>query len=156
MEKSLRIDDMDRKILRVFQASPELGVADLASAVGLSQTPCWRRLRRMEDAGIILGRANVLNAEALGFAVNVIANVRIGVHDADTLEAFDAAVREIPQIVECFSMSGESDYLLRVMVESIAEYERFLRKTLLQLPGVVSVNSSFTLSTVKITSNVPI
>lgn len=156
MSANLKIDEMDRKILRVFQASPELGIADLASAVGLSQTPCWRRLRRMEEAGIIRGRANVLNAEALGFAVNVIANVRIGVHDADTLDAFDAAVGKIPQIVECFSMSGESDYLLRVMVEDIAEYERFLRQTLLQLPGVVSINSSFTLSTVKITTNVPI
>lgn len=131
-------------------------MADLANEVGLSQTPCWRRLRRMDQQGLITGRANLLNAAALGFAVNVFANVRIKLHDEETLEAFEAAVRDHPEIVECFSMSGESDYILRVLARSIEDYERFLKKVLLHLPGVASINSSFALKPVKMTTAVPI
>jgi Lrp/AsnC family transcriptional regulator len=150
------MDDIDLRILRSYQARPELSMADLASEVGLSQTPCWRRLKRMEELGLIRGRANLLDAAALGFGVNVFANLRIKQHDEETLEAFEAAVRNHAEIVECFSMSGDSDYILRVLARSIEDYERFLKKVLLHLPGVASINSSFALKPVKMTTFIPV
>jgi Lrp/AsnC family transcriptional regulator len=150
------MDDIDLRILRTYQARPELSMADLAREVGLSQTPCWRRLRRMEEQGLVRGRANLLDGPALGFGVNVFANLRIQRHDEAILEAFEAAVRDHPEIVECFSMSGESDYILRVLARSIEDYERFLKKVLLHLPGVASINSSFALKRVKMTTAVPV
>jgi len=150
------MDEIDLRILRAYQAKPELSMVDLASEVGLSQTPCWRRLRRMEEQGLIRGRANLLDAAVLGFGVNVFANLRIKQHDEETLEAFEAAVRDHPEIVECFSMSGESDYILRVLARSIEDYERFLKKVLLHLPGVGAINSSFALKPVKMTTAVPV
>src|SRR5262245_4955793 len=150
------MDEIDLRILRTYQAQPELSMADLASAAGISQTPCWRRLKRMEQQGMIRGRANMLDPVALGFSVNVIANLRLKQHDEETLEAFESAVRDHPEVVECFSMSGESDYILRMLARSIEDYERFLKKVLLHLPGVASVNSSFALKPVKMTTQVPI
>lgn len=150
------IDEFDRKILRILQQVPAITMAELAEAVGLSQTPCWRRMKLLEAAGLIARRAVILDPKKLGFSVDVFAHVRIGRHDEDSLDAFEAQVREHPAIVECFSMSGESDYLMRILARSIEDYEHFLKKVLLHLPGVASVNSSFALKSVKLTTEVPI
>jgi len=150
------MDDTDRRILRMAQAYPDLPIADLAEKVGLSHTPCWRRLKKLEADGIIAGRAVLLDAKRLGLVVNVFAHARLKQHDEETLDALEQAVCLHPQIVECFSMSGTSDYVLRVVAESIEEYERFLKKTLLHLPGVSSINSSFALKTVKMTTVLPV
>lgn len=150
------MDDADLRILRVLQADPQLPVTAIAERAGLSHTPCWRRLKRMEADGVILGRAVLLDAKQLGLAVNVFAALRLKQHDEDTLEALEAAVCDHPQIVECFSMSGESDYTIRVIARSIEDYEHFLKKVLLHLPGVASVNSSFALKCVKMTTGLPI
>jgi Lrp/AsnC family transcriptional regulator len=150
------VDETDRKILRIIQAKPATTTAELAEEVGLSQTPCWRRVKQLEASGIIARRAVLLDARKLGFSVDVFAHVRIGVHDETKLEAFEKAVCGHAEIVECFSMSGESDYLMRVIARSIEDYERFLKKVLLHLPGVASVNSSFALKSVKVTTDVPI
>jgi Lrp/AsnC family transcriptional regulator len=150
------MDDTDRRILRVFQANPELPVAEIAERAGLSHTPCWRRLKKMEADGVIAGRAVLLDAKLLGLSVSVFAALRLKQHDEETLEALEAAVCDHPQIVECFSMSGESDYTIRVVAGSIEDYERFLKKVLLHLPGVASVNSSFALKCVKMTTVLPV
>ena len=131
-------------------------MAELAEEVGLSQTPCWRRLKQLEADGFIARRAVLLDARKLGFAVDVFAQVRIGNHDEASLDAFEDKVREHPEIVECFSMSGDSDYIMRILSRSIEDYERFLKKVLLHLPGVRSVNSSFALKPVKITTDIPV
>ncbi|GAA0294847.1 Lrp/AsnC family transcriptional regulator [Sphingomonas oligophenolica] len=150
------MDDTDLKILRLLQAKPATTMTELADQVGLSQTPCWRRVKQLEASGVIVRRALLLDAHKLGFSVDVFAHLRIGRHDEDNLEAFEEAVRVHPEILECFSMSGESDYLMRIVVRSIEHYERFLKKVLLHLPGVASVNSSFALKQVKVTTNVPV
>jgi len=150
------MDDTDLKILRLLQAKPATTMTELADQVGLSQTPCWRRVKQLEASGVIVRRAILLDAHKLGFSVDVFAQLRIGRHDEDNLEAFEEAVREHPEILECFSMSGESDYLMRIVVRSIEHYERFLKKVLLHLPGVASVNSSFALKQVKVTTDVPV
>lgn len=156
MTQSISLDALDRKILSAMQETPEASIAQLAEQVGLSQTPCWRRLKRMQDAGVLRKRVWLLDAEHLGLGVNVFAEVKLKQHDEQTLEDFERATRAAPQIVECFSMSGQSDYLLRLVVGSVADYERLLKKVLLHLPGVASVNSSFALQTVKLTTDLPL
>lgn len=151
-----KIDAFDRKILRCLQDEPQLSMVEVAERVGLSHTPCWRRVRRMEEAGLILGRSFLLDAAALGYPVSVFAHIKIRNHEESVLEAFEAAVRGHAEIVECFAMSGDSDYVLRVLASSIEDYERFLRKTLLHLPGVGAINSNFALKPIKVTTAVPV
>lgn len=150
------LDAIDRKILAAIQAHPDASLVQIGEQVGLSQTPCWRRMKRLQDEGILHRKVWLLDAERLGLGVNVFAEVRLKQHDEDTLDAFEGATRECPSIVECFSMSGQSDYLLRIMVGSVADYEHLLKKVLLHLPGVAAVNSSFALQTVKLTTNLPL
>ena len=147
---------MDRTILSALQKGPEASVAEIADKVGLSHTPCWRRIKKLEAARIIRGRAVLLDAEQLGLTVNVFAELRLKQHDEETLDALERRALEQPEIVECFSMSGQSDFLMRIVVRSVADYEIFLKKVLLHLPGVASINSSFALKCVKMTTNLPV
>lgn len=150
------MDDTDRKILRILQDDASISMADLARRVGLSHTPCWRRVKQLEESGAIRGRAVLLDPAVLGLNVNVLANIRLKAHDEDTLNAFEKAARERPEIADCFIMGGESDYAVRIVVSSIEEYERLLKKVLLHFPGVASVNSHFALKCVKQTTKLPI
>jgi Lrp/AsnC family transcriptional regulator len=139
-----------------LQHHPQASIAELGEIVGLSQTPCWRRMKRLQDTGVISGRAWILNPVRLGLSVNVFAEVRLKQHDEETLEAFELMTSERPEIVESFSMSGQSDYLLRIVVGTVADYEILLKKVLLHLPGVGSINSSFALKAIKSTTDLPI
>jgi Lrp/AsnC family transcriptional regulator len=150
------MDDTDRRILRVLQDSPEISISDLAQLVGLSHTPCWRRIKQMEASGAIRERVVILDPQIMGLGISVFANVRLRAHDENTLEAFEQAACSRAEIVDCFSMSGESDYIFRVIVESIDQYEHFLKKVLLHFPGVASVNSHFALKCIKKTTKLPI
>ena len=150
------MDDTDLRILRCLQEQPSIAISDLADQVGLSHTPCWRRVKRLESDGIIRGRAMLLDAEALGLPINVFAEIKIKSHDEETVAAFEQAVSEHAEIVECFSMSGESDFLVRVVAGSVAGYEVFLKRILLHLPSVGSVNSRFALNALKVTNKLPI
>lgn len=150
------LDAIDRKLLNLMQARPDMSVIELSERVGLSHSPCWRRIKRLEADGVIRERAVLLNPVALGLTVNVFAHLKLRQHDESTLEAFESAARDRPEIVECFSMSGDSDYILRIVIGNIEDYEKFLKKVLLHLPGVASVNSSFALKCVKLTTNLPL
>lgn len=150
------MDAFDRRILSELQADPAISMVDLAQKVGLSHTPCWRRVKKLEEKGVILGKALLLNPAALGLDVVVFANLRLRHHDEETLEALEREARALPQITDCSSMSGDSDYILRVVVSSIEEYETFLKSVLLHLPGVASINSHFALKCIKRTTNLPI
>jgi Lrp/AsnC family transcriptional regulator len=150
------MDESDRKILRIIQSEPDIPVQQLAEQVGLSHTPCWRRLKKLEEQGVIAGRAVILNPAALGLQITAFAHIKMKSHDEESLEAFESTARARPEIVECFSMSGEADFLLRIVMPSVADYETFLKKTLVHMPGVGSVNSSFALKCVKLTTVLPI
>jgi Lrp/AsnC family transcriptional regulator len=139
----VQMDDVDLRLLRTIQSEPDLAVAELARLAGLSQTPAWRRLKRLQDEGYISGRAVLLDAGRLGLTVNVFAYIRLKHHDEETLESLEQEVHQHPEIVECFSMSGDSDYVLRIMVRSVEDYEKFHKRVLLHLPGVAYINSSF-------------
>lgn len=150
------MDAVDRKILRILQNDANIAVADLARQVGLSHTPCWRRVKQLEENGTIRERVVILDPAIMGLNVNVLANIRLKAHDEDTLNAFERAARERPEIVDCFIMGGESDYAVRIVVGSIEEYETLLKKVLLHFPGVASVNSHFALKCVKNTTRLPL
>ena len=150
------MDRIHRRILSALQDDPRLTAADLAEKVGLSHTPCWRRLKRLEADGVIADRPVLLNPLALGLVIDVFAEVQVAQHDEATLEALEQAVQDLPEIVECFSMSGRQDYLMRVVATDTAAYERFLKKVLLHLPGVAHVRSSVILRRLKSTTKLPI
>jgi Lrp/AsnC family transcriptional regulator len=151
MPKSVELDEYDRKILRALQENADYSMADLGAMIGLSHTPCWRRLKRLEVEGVIRGKAKLLN-----LGVTVHAYITIKNHDAASLEAFEETVQAIPEVVECYSTSGEKDYVLRVVVESVEHYERLMKQTLIHLPNIGSINSAFALKQVKFTTQLPI
>lgn len=150
------LDDFDRRILRVLQEDAECSMADLGERVGLSHTPCWRRVKKLEERGVIRRRVVLLDPESLQLSVNVFVEVRLGRQDEDTLNAFEEAVQAIDEIVESYTVSGEKDFLLRVVVADVAAYETLLKKQLVHLPGVASLSSTFALRQVKYTTRLPL
>ncbi len=131
-------------------------MADLGEAVGLSHTPCWRRVKRLEEAGYIARRVTILNAEKLQLSVTVHAYITIKSHNEESLLAFEKAVQDLDDIVECYSVTGDKDYLLKVVASSVDHYEKLLKSTLVHLPNVASVNSVFALKQVKYTTALPL
>ena len=150
------IDDFDRSILRAYQQDPGISMDALGAKVGLSHTPCWRRLKKLEDAGVIRGKSLELDREALGLSTVVLAQVRLRQHDEQTLLDFESAVQRQPEILDCYLVAGDHDYLMKIVCIDAKDYERLLKKTLLHLPGVVSVNSHFCLNEIKHTSRLPL
>jgi len=150
------LDDFDRNILRAYQTDPDLSVEELGGKVGLSHTPCWRRLKKLEEAGIIRGKSLELDREALGLHVVVLAQLRLRQHDEQTLLDFEASVQRQPEILDCYSVAGDHDYFMKVVCADAKDYEQLLKKILLHLPGVVSINSHICLNEVKHTSRLPL
>jgi Lrp/AsnC family transcriptional regulator len=156
MVSKVDIDDIDRAILRALQQNADYSMADLGNLVGLSHTPCWRRLKRLETEGVIRHKVTLLDANKLNLGVTVHAYITIKHHEQAALEAFESAVLAIPEIVECHSTSGDKDYVLRVVVESVEHYERLMKTQLINLPNLGSINSAFALKQVKYTTQLPI
>ncbi len=153
---ALKMDDIDLQILRILQLNSDLNINEIGERVGLSHTPCWRRIRKLEDSGIIKARQCVLDAEKIGLDVSIFVFVRLDVHSAEILEEFEAATLHVPQILQCFTISGEFDYLLRVVVRSVRDYEKTVKGKLLKLPHVAQLNSNFALNEVKNSNELPI
>ena len=150
------MDRLDRKILRLLQEDATLAVADIAKKVGLSTTPCWRRIRKMQEAGIIKGRVVLLDAERIGLDVSIFVFIKLERHSEGVLDEFEAAVSALPEVLQCHSISGEFDFILRVVVGSVRDYEKTVKGKLLKLPNVGVMNSHFALSEIKNTTALPI
>jgi DNA-binding Lrp family transcriptional regulator len=150
------LDRLDRRILEVLQEDARTSNQELAKRVGLSPAPCWRRLRRLEQAGYIEGYATLLRASAIGLPILAYAMVTLENHHPESVRRFDQLVRERAEVLECHSMSGANDYLLRIVAASMEAYEHFLSTQLLQLDAVRSVNTSFVLRTKKFTTRLPV
>ncbi len=149
------MDTIDRKILNCLQEDATLSVGDIAERVGLSATPCWRRIRNLEDAGVIQNRVALLNPEKLNLGVTVFVGVKTSQHNYDWLERFAKAVEKIDEIVEFYRMSGETDYLLRIVVPDIAGYDA-VYKRLIQAVDLTDVSSSFAMERIKFTTALPL
>ncbi|HEV2597376.1 Lrp/AsnC family transcriptional regulator [Sphingopyxis sp.] len=150
------MDEIDRRILRELQADAALSNAELAERVGSSAPSCWRRIRSLEAAGILGPAVRLLDAAKVDCGVSVICNVRMRNHAADSTKAFEAFVLGRPEIMDCYSMSGDWDYLLRIVAPDVAGYERFLMRVLLGHPSVATASSHFALSQTKYSTRLPV
>ena len=150
------LDDFDRKILDIVQVDATLSAAEIGERVGLSQSPCWRRLNRLEQSGYIERKVALLNRQRLGLDVLVFATVKLTAHGRRSLPAFAEAIQAFPQVQECYTLTGEMDFLLRIVTEDVPAYERFFFDTLSQLPGVGEVHSSIVMSEIKRTTAYPL
>ncbi|MEE8507335.1 MAG: Lrp/AsnC family transcriptional regulator [Kiloniellales bacterium] len=149
------MDRIDRNILQILQEDATLPVADIAEQVGLSSTPCWRRIQNLEKAGVIKRRVALLDAEKLNCGVTVFVHLRTSQHSHDWLEKFSAVVLRMDEVVEFYRMSGDIDYLLRIVVPDIAGYDA-VYKRLINAAALSDVSSSFALETIKFTTALPL
>lgn len=152
----MKMDEIDLQILRIMQSNPDINISTIGEKVGLSHTPCWRRIKKMEESGIITGKVCLVDAEKTGFDVSIFVFIRLAIHSAEVLTEFEKATLLVPQIMQCYTMSGEFDYLLRVVVPSVRDYEKAVKGTLLKLPHVGVMNSHFALNEIKNTTCLPI
>jgi Lrp/AsnC family leucine-responsive transcriptional regulator len=160
MSKELELDAIDRRLLQALQAQGRSTYDELASAVGLSASAALRRVKRLEDSGVITGYVALLAPERIGLGLTAYINVRLGKHTEDDqrspVETFTAAVQTWPEVVECAALSGEMDYLLRVLVRDMAHYSRFIMDVLLKHPAVQDCRTSFVLRQLKGTTALPV
>lgn len=149
------MDDIDRDILACLQNDASMPLARIAAQVGLSQTPCWRRIQKLEEAGIIRQRVALLDGEKINAGVTVFVSIRTSEHNKEWLEAFNDAVTEMPEVMEAYRMSGEIDYLLRVVVPDINAYDVFY-KTLIDKVPLTDVSSTFAMEQMKYSTALPL
>ncbi|MFC5585875.1 Lrp/AsnC family transcriptional regulator [Nitratireductor kimnyeongensis] len=149
------MDRLDRKILRLLQENSTLAVADVAKKVGLSTTPCWRRIQKLEEEGVIRRRVAVLDPERVNARVNVFVSIRTNMHSHEWLKRFSEVIQQFPEVVEFYRMSGEVDYLLRVVVPDIAAYDAFYKKLIAKIE-IRDVSSTFAMEQIKYTTELPL
>ncbi|MEZ5870890.1 MAG: Lrp/AsnC family transcriptional regulator [Nitratireductor sp.] len=150
------LDEIDLKILRILQADAERNINEIGEAVGLSHTPCWRRIRKMQDAGIIRHRVAILDAEKVGLDVSIFVFIKLERHSEGVLDEFETAVAALAEVLQCYSISGEFDFILRVVVASVRDFEKTVKGKLLKLPNVGVMNSHFALNEIKNSAALPI
>lgn len=150
------LDRTDRRLLAALQEDARLTVAELAERVSLSTSPCWRRVRRLEQAAYIEGYHAHLSAAKLGYGITAFVSVVMGSHTQEVARAFEATVQDIPQVVACHNVSGEYDFLLEVVATDLAAYGEFARNVLQGLPGVRELHSSFSLMSIKARRRLPL
>ena len=152
----MELDRYDLHILKILQNDSSISMQDLGAQIGLSHTPCWRRIKKLEEHGVIIKQVALLNSKSLDLDVNVFVHVTLRQHHENALNRFEEAVGELTEVVECYTVSGETDFLLRVVVKDVEAYEKLLKGTLLQLPEVGNLSSTFALRQVKYTTEIPI
>ncbi|KQM54479.1 AsnC family transcriptional regulator [Sphingomonas sp. Leaf208] len=156
MKSTYKLDDVDRRILAELQVNAAISNGDLAEHVGSSAASVWRRIKAMESRGLIRQSVRLLDQSVLGYGVNVLCNIRVCSHAREVRGAFEHFVAGRPEILECFSMSGDWDYLLRIVAIDVSDYEHFLMNTLLEHPSVGGASSHFALSLTKYTTALPL
>jgi DNA-binding Lrp family transcriptional regulator len=152
----LQIDEIDRKLLRELQRDSRRSVQELGDIVGLSASACHRRIKALEDKGAIAGYGARLDAEALGFTLEFFIEISLSSQTEVVLDAFEAAVRDVPEVLECHLMAGTSDYILRIICRDHEEFERLHRRLVTRLPGVARVHTNMSIRRVKTRSGLPL
>ena len=152
----MQLDHFDRRILDIVQRDAAASAAEIGERVGLSQSPCWRRLHRLEESGYIARKVALLDRHRLGLGVLVFATVKLTAHGRRSLPAFAEAIQAFDEVQECYTLTGEMDFLLRVVAADMEAYERFFFDHLSQLPGVGEVHTSVVMSEIKYTTAYPL
>lgn len=154
--QSISLDRIDRKILQLLQTESAVSAATIGERIGASQATCWRRIQRMKSEGLIPDQVVTLDRRAAGFHAMVFAQVKLSSHGRSNLAEFSRAIKEFPEVLDCYVLMGSVDFLLRIVARDIDAYERFFFEKLSQLPGVQEINSSIALSEIKHTTVLPI
>lgn len=154
--RSQSLDRHERMILELLQHNADLTVAAIAEKIGLSQTPCHRRIDRLERDGIIKARVALVDRAKVGLHAHVFAQVKLNAHGRANLDEFTSAIQGLPEVLECYVLMGTVDFMLRVVARDIQAYERFFFDKLSQLPGIQEINSTVALSEIKATTALPI
>lgn len=154
--QKIKIDNLDRKILRLLQIDASLSATTIGEQVGLSQSPCWRRIQRFKDAGLIKQQGMVFDRKKLGFETMVFVQVKLTAHGRSKVSEFGETIRQFPEVMECYLLLGQVDFLLRIVTPDLESYERFFFERLSQLPDVQEVTSSIALTEIKHTTQLPI
>jgi Lrp/AsnC family leucine-responsive transcriptional regulator len=150
------LDDIDRKIIAAVQSDGRMTVNEIAARVGLSASPCARRVRMLEEAGVIKGYTAVIDQKKIGLPISAFASIKLERQREEDLDRFAAAVARWPEVVDCYLMTGQRDYLMRVVVQDLEAYERFLKDKLTRLDGVASIETSFALVQIKRSEVLPL
>ena len=153
---STELSRSDRQLLQALQQDLTLSQIELADRAGLSRTSVWRRIRELEEAGLIEGKVALLNSRKLGFQIHVLLSVSMNKHSVRTRRDFENHVQTLPEVTECFSVSGDRDYLLHIVARDMESYNDFLNTMILDHPSVHSASSSFALRRVKYTTALPL
>ena len=153
---AISLDHIDRRILDILQSEPGINATAIGERIGLSQSACWRRIQSLREQGVIREQSVRLDREKVGLNTMVFAHVKLTSHGRSNLTDFSAAVESFPEVLDCYVLLGNVDYLLRIVTEDIKAYERFFFEKLSQLPGIQEVNSSIVLAETKHTSVLPL
>lgn len=156
MFKPEELDRSELLILAALQVNARLSTQDLADEVGLSSSATWRRVKALEDRGMVQGYVAMLDPEKLGFKECIFAQVTLAKHDKAGIEEFERSVAKRPEVLECFSIAGQADYVLRIVVRSNGEYEKFLKEAIFSCSSVGHIHSSFTLRQIKFSISLPV
>ena len=150
------LDAFDRQILALVQQDASRSTSEIAELVGLSQAPCWRRLQRLKETGYIRAQVALLDRRKIGLNAQIFAEVKLTATGRSNLEDFTQAIREFPEVLDCFVLLGTVDFMLRVVARDIEAYERFFYEKLSRLPGVQEINSMVAMSEIKSTTELPL
>ncbi len=150
------MDNTDKRILELLQQDSTQSLAELSEQLNISTTPCWKRIKRLEQSGIIKARVALLDAAMVELKVSVFVHIKTQRHDSSWLKQFSETVDKFDEIMECYRMSGEWDYLLRVVVKDIEAFDLFYKKLVNQVDGLTDVSSSFSMEEVKYSTRLPI
>lgn len=152
----IELSQNDVRILQLLQTDASLSSAQIAEKVGLSQSPCWRRISRLEQAGVIKRKVAVLDHQKLGMEVVVFVNISLTTHGRQNLAAFEKEVRLFPEVLECYTVTGQMDYLLKIVTRDIQHYESFIRNQLMTLPMIREMHSTIAVTEIKDTTELPL
>ncbi|WP_044873117.1 Lrp/AsnC family transcriptional regulator [Pseudomonas sp. LFM046] len=150
------LDSYDKRILELLQEDASLPTAEIAERVGLSQSPCWRRIQRLKDEGVIRRQVTLLDRRKVGLNAQIFAQVKLNAHGRSNLTEFAEAMRQFPEVLECHVLMGAVDFMLRIVTRDIEAYERFFFEKLSLVPGIQEVNSIVALSEIKSTTCLPV
>jgi len=148
-EKIVELDSIDNNIIRILQLDSTQSIQAISEQVGLSNNPCWRRIKRLESEGVIERRVAVINPQRIGLGTTAFVTIRIDSHNKDWLEKFAACVAQISEIIECHRMTGDVDYLLKVIVRDLVHYDEVYQRLIAMVPGLTDVNSTFSMEQLK-------
>ncbi|MFW0777785.1 MAG: Lrp/AsnC family transcriptional regulator [Rickettsiales bacterium] len=150
------MDEADRRILKALQSEPMLTMRELGEKTGISHTPCWRRLDKLKKAGVVEEKRYIIDPQAAGFGIKMICFVRLKEHSREQMQEFERAVVGVPEVLQCYTITGDYDCMLHVIAKDVADYESTVKNSLMRLPNVGSINTSLSLKEIKNTSKIPL